>query len=296
MATDGVKIVNSDTAHDAYWGIMDLYDSGSDLLTIQEQFPIVQSDFADDFDNEIYVTSCALAFWEIGQMTEDKLAYVKSVIEKGAGIREWSNTSDKLAKERQKELDKFLSKISRTNDKIRPRKKYRKISKPFFNSDDILAFQLKDDRYKSAICVEVNQYRGNCDYALVPTTYDSFDEPTIRELVNFDVLGRQISGSSFDPLDAIQEQPGIERIWKYLGSNGVFFFGIDHILVSHTDMAEIKKNFKVVGKLRISDALKRGGTFGYQRTFTDFETIFNDLDKYAENLRLNKFPIKLLIN
>ncbi|MFM7852914.1 MAG: hypothetical protein ACKO96_13590, partial [Flammeovirgaceae bacterium] len=294
MATNGVKIVDSDTAHDTYWGIMDLYDSGLDFPTIEEQFPIVQPDFADDFDNEIYVTSCALAFWEIGQMTEDKLAYVKLIIEKGAGTREWSITSNKLAEERQKELGKFLKKISRTNAKITPRKKYRKISKTFFNSDDILAFQLKDDRYKSVICVQVDQYRGNCVYSLVPTTYDSLDQPTSEELVNFEVLGRQISGSSFDPLDAMQEQPGIERIWKYLGSNGVFFFGIDHILVSHTDMAEIKKNFKVVGKLQISDSLKRGGTFGYQRTFVDFENIFSDLDGYVEKLRLHKFPLKIL--
>lgn len=31
MATDGVKIIDADTAHDTYWGIMDLYDSGSGL-------------------------------------------------------------------------------------------------------------------------------------------------------------------------------------------------------------------------------------------------------------------------
>lgn len=296
MATDGIKIVDSDTALDTYWGIMDLYDSGLDFPTIEEQFPIVQPDFTDDFDNEIYVTSCALAFWEIGHMTEDKLAYVKSIIEKGAGIREWSVTSDKLAKARQKELDKFLKKISRTNDKVRPRKKYRKISKTFFDSDDILSFQLKDHRYKSVICIQVDQYRGNCDYVLVPTTYDSLDEPTISELVNFEVLGKQISASGFDPLGAMQEQPGIERIWKHLGSKGVFFFGVDHILVSHTHMAKIKKNFKVVGKLRITDPLKRVGTFGYQITFADFENIFSDLNKYTENLRLHKFPIKIIID
>lgn len=35
MATDGIKIIDGDCAHDTYWGIMDLYDSGADLTTIE---------------------------------------------------------------------------------------------------------------------------------------------------------------------------------------------------------------------------------------------------------------------
>ena len=34
MATDGTKIIDGDTAHDTYWGIMDLYDSGAELKMI----------------------------------------------------------------------------------------------------------------------------------------------------------------------------------------------------------------------------------------------------------------------
>jgi len=90
MATDGVKIIDGDRAHDTYWGIMDLYDSGVDFETIETEFSLIQSDFIDDFDNEIYVTSCALALWEIGRMTDERLAYVKTIIDKGACVNEWS--------------------------------------------------------------------------------------------------------------------------------------------------------------------------------------------------------------
>jgi glycine dehydrogenase len=31
MATDGVKIIDGDTAYDTYWGIMDLCDIGADV-------------------------------------------------------------------------------------------------------------------------------------------------------------------------------------------------------------------------------------------------------------------------
>lgn len=119
MATDGIKIIDGDRAHDTYWGIMDLYDSGV-------EFPLVQTDHLDDFDNEIYVTSCALAFWKMGQVTHEQLRYIKSIIEKGSCIKEWSKYDEKEGKARQKELDKFWNKINKSNEKVRKRKKYRK--------------------------------------------------------------------------------------------------------------------------------------------------------------------------
>ena len=169
MATDGVKIIDGDTAHDTYWGIMDLYDSGADFDTINKEFPLIQADYFDDFDNEIYVTSCALGHWEMGQMTDDKLAYVKSIIDKGACVKEWAENNEKDGKSRQKELDKFWKKISQTNTKVRARKKFRKITNFYFQPDELLTFQLKDGNYRAVICASIDQYRGQCNYILVPT-------------------------------------------------------------------------------------------------------------------------------
>ena len=53
MATNGTKIIDGDTAFDTYWGLMDLYDSGSELEMILQEFPLVQEEYFDDFDNEI---------------------------------------------------------------------------------------------------------------------------------------------------------------------------------------------------------------------------------------------------
>lgn len=41
MATDGVKIIDGDSAHDIYWGIMHLYDNGASIKTIRKQFPSI---------------------------------------------------------------------------------------------------------------------------------------------------------------------------------------------------------------------------------------------------------------
>jgi len=122
MATDGIKIIDGDTAHDTYWGIMDLYDSGADLRIIEKEFPLEPANYSDDFENEVYATSCALALWEIGQLTEEKLCIVKAIIKKGACVKAWSAENEKDGPARQKELDKFLRKISEINTKVRARK------------------------------------------------------------------------------------------------------------------------------------------------------------------------------
>jgi hypothetical protein len=90
MATDGVKIIDGDTAHDTYWGIMDLYDSGATFETIKAKIPFPQPDYYDDFDYEIYTTAYALAVWETGFITDDIIQEVKKVIQKGACVKTWT--------------------------------------------------------------------------------------------------------------------------------------------------------------------------------------------------------------
>ena len=293
MATDGVKIIDGDTAHDTYWGMMDLYDSGAEFDVIDKEFPLVQSDYFDDFDNEIYVTACALALWEIGQMTEKKLAYIKSVLSKGACVKEWSSHDEKAGKARQKELDKFWKKISQVKTTPRARKKYRKITNLYFSPDDLLTFQLKDGNYRAVICTSIDQYRGQCNYILVPTTYNSNKKPAVEDMINEEILGRTI-GSSCDPQTVREMQPGIDRIWSLSGGDCNFFFGLIMHAVDHKDFIDFKEKFERVGTLKIVDGLKRMGSFGYESSFDRFETIFSDLENHIKIFQQEKYPVKVL--
>lgn len=293
MATDGVKIIDGDTAHDTYWGIMDLYDSGADFDTISKEFPLIIADYFDDFDNEIYVTSCALALWEMGQMTDDKLVYIKSIIEKGACVKEWTENNEKDGKARQKELNKFWKKICQTNTKIRVRKKYRKITNFYFQPNDLLTFQLKDGNYRAVICATIDQYRGHCNYILVPTTYNSNKKPTVEDLKDKEIVGRQI-GTGYDQQTTKEHQPGIERIWELVGGNCNFFFGIDMLTIDHKDFINFKDKFEKVGSLQIVEGLKQYGSFGYERDFERFEEIFGDLDNYIKVFQHKKYPVTTL--
>lgn len=293
MATDGVKIIDGDTAHDTYWGIMDLYDSGAEPAIIDKEFPISQIDSYDDFENEIYVTSRALALWEIGQLTIDELAHVRMIIDKGACVNEWRGHDEKSAKARQRELEKFWVKINQANPKIRGRKKYRKITNYYFQPDDLLTFQLKDGNYKAVICAKIDQYRGQCNYIFVPTTYDAPQKPTIEDLWEKEILGREI-GSGYSRETTKEMQPGIERIWSLRGKNSKFFFGVTALAVDHRDLINFKDRFEKVGVLKIIEGLKNTGTFGYDENFERFESIFGDLENYIKAFGEKKFPVSVL--
>lgn len=294
MATDGIKIIDGDTAHDTYWGIMDLYDSGADFETINIEFPLVQTEYIDDFDNEVYVTACALALWEIGQMTTEKLTYVKTVIDKGACVQVWTQECDlKTGRQRQKELDKLWNKISQPCEKVRQRKKFRKITNLYFQPDDLLTFRLKDGNYRAVICASVDQYRGQCNYILVPTTYNSTMKPSIESLKDKEILGYKM-GTGYDQQTTKEIQPGIERIWNLTGKNCNYFLGIDRLAVNHNDCIYFKDKFEKVGTLRIIEGLKKMGSLRPIENFERFEEIFFELDKYIEDFKFKKYPVTTL--
>ena len=294
MATDGVKIIDSDTAHDTYWGIMDLYDSGADFSDINKEFPLIKDDHFDDFDNEIYVTSCALAMWEIGQMTENKLAYVKSIIDKGACVKSWDEEGGpKEGKARQKVLNNFWKKISVPNTKVRGRKKYRKVTNFLFQQDDLLVFKLKCGNYCAVICAAINQYRGECTYTLVPTTYKSNKKPVVKDLTNKQILGREIS-SGFDRQKTKEMQPGVERVWQLKGDKCCFFFGVVQYAINHRDLIKFKGNFEKVGTLKIVSKLKAMGSLSYYNTFESFEESFIEIENSIKAFGYKKYPIKAL--
>jgi hypothetical protein len=294
MATDGTKIIDGDTAHDTYWGIMDLYDSEAELKMILKEFPLEQSDFFDSFDNEIYVTSCGLAYWEIGLMTTERIAYIENIVAKNACIEEWSKLSEKEGKSRKSVLTRFLNKIRKENTKIRKPKKYRKISNFLFSENDILSFKVKDNTYRSLICMKIDQYRGNCNYWFVPTVYKSSEKPSEKSIIHEMILGRTI-GSGYDKETTRQQQPGIDIIWDYVGGNKKFFFGFVIDAVEHKDLLKFKDSFEKVGSIKIVEGLKKTGSFGYSENFERFEDRYSDLDKQINIFGYKKYPIEIMI-
>jgi hypothetical protein len=295
MATDGTKIIDGDTAHDTYWGIMDLYDSGANLNMITDDFPIKQREYFDEFDNEIYVTSCGLAYWEIGLMNSDRFNYIQKIIKKDACVKEWMNYSEKEGKSRKNILKRFLTKISKKNEKTRKRKKFRRITNFVFNENSVLTFKLSNGEYAVTVCVKIDQYRGSCNYWFVPTTFKSSKKPTLNEIKKSEILGGTI-GSGYNREQTKTSQIGIENIWNYVGGNPNFLFGFVVNAIEHKDLLNIKNKFEKIGELNLINGLKEIGSLGYEDTFERYDEMYSELDEQIKIFGYKKYPIEIVIN
>lgn len=294
MATNGTKIIDGDTAHDTYWGIMDLYDSGVPLETIVIEFPLQQKDYYDSFDNEIYVTSCGLAYWELGLMNPKRLKYIKEIIQKDACVKEWTSYSEKEGKSRKSVLKRYLTKIEKNNEKIRKQKKYRKISNFVVPENTVLNFQLSNGLYAVTCCIKIDQYRGNCHYWLVPITYTSTSAPTMEQILQSEILGRTIP-SSFSRTEMQIQQPGIEKIWAYAGGNANFCFGFVVEAIEHKDFIKIKDQFKKVGTLNLINGIKKISSLSYTNSYESYDNFYTNLETNIKTFRYQKFPVKIVL-
>ncbi|MGI4875118.1 MAG: hypothetical protein ACRYFX_28520 [Janthinobacterium lividum] len=275
---------------------MDLYDSGASVKVIRAKFPFAKTDLGQDTDfyHEIFVTAYALAFWEIAELTPEVLAEVQRVVALQAGVTLWTQEVDATAgKKRQQVLERLYRKISLPNLKPRKRKRYRLITHLFFQAGDVLAFQTQDATYRAVVCVGVTQYRGQCTYDLVATTYQGLAPPTEYELLSCEIAGRKI-GSGYSPAITLSCQPGVDTLWQYAQPETNFFFGLCYYLVTHPDMLTFKERFRKVGTLIIKEAFRKTGSYGYESSFDRFEEIFSNLEQHIERFEQGTYPISLL--
>ena len=275
---------------------MDLYDSDASIEIIRKKIPFVKTDLGEDtnFYHEIFVTAYALAFWEIGEMTDDILNAVKETIELKAGVKVWSQeVSEAEGRKRQKELDRLWNKISRPNTKARKRKKYKPISQFYFQVDDLIVFQTKDGNYHAVVCANITQYRGQCTYDLVATTYTDKKKPIRKDLLNCFIAGRRI-GSGYSPEVTLAYQPNVNEIWEYNGKETNFFFGVKYYLITHKDLIHFRERFEIVDKLEIKASFKKSGGYGYESSFERFEEIFSDFNQHMRTFQLGEYPVQLL--
>jgi hypothetical protein len=126
MGTWNIKINGNDTFLDIYQNYFYLYNQGQVPKDISRQ---IQEDYADAFDdyddryNSLF--GLALAQWETKALDPEIFQQVKNIIETGKDIEYWkeSGADEKILKQRQVVLDKFLSQISTEREKAKRRVK-----------------------------------------------------------------------------------------------------------------------------------------------------------------------------
>ena len=253
MATDGVKIIDGDLAHDVYGTFMDLYDAGESIEAIKTVVEQLQTD-NDDVDDEIFITAYALALWEIGQLNEKTLAKVASAIKQNAFVNylTQSENAPNDARKRQQVLNRFWDKISQPNLRPRKRKLYKPQTKFIFDEGNILSFQLPDGTFRATILLLVSQHRGRCIYQFAKPTYIASSKANPDDVRNGEIMGRAI-----EPTNRI---------------------GFDVVGIAHKDLLAIADKFERVGHFEIKQSAQCCGTQSGAVDFDSLSSAFCDFN------------------
>lgn len=278
MAIDGTKIIESDLGHDVYNEFADLYDAGVEIEKIREKIELWRHQELDDVEFEIFITAYSLALWETGNLDSKILDEVNQTIAKGAGVKMWlaeSGTSDSL--KRDKELKRFLVKLSIPKKAHRKRKTFKKITNFLFKPNDILSFQMPDKSYRAAILVNVEQIRRDTVYQFAPTSYVNVDQPSESAIHNSSVFMSKV-GSGLDRASIRNQQPGIEKYWEIDKQFSMpFTLGLSMEWIQHRDLIKFADKVNAIGQIKIKEGFKKFGSFGYASTFEDFQERFANL-------------------
>lgn len=290
MAIDGIKIIDSDLAHDVYNEFIDLFDANVHIDEIRKKMDTWRQEELDDVEREIFITSYALALWETGNLTEEIYNEVKREVAKGAGPKMFlEEFGERESKTRQKELDKLLLKLGGPNPKPKKRRTYKKVTNFLFDVDSLVTFKMPDDTYRAAIMFGIDQYRGNCNYQFTPTAYSAATKPTIPDIKNGKVFIHKI-GSGYDRETVKAMQPGIEKFWKNDQVEMPFTIGVPIHAIEHKDLIKFKDQFEVMGIVKIADSFKKLGSIGYESTYEDFSERFTDI----VNRNVNVFKFEMI--
>jgi hypothetical protein len=192
MATDGVKIIDSDTAHNVYNGMYALYNNGATHEEMMEAFPFVQEVAGDGFEHEQYITAWALAMWETGGLTPNHLQEVQRVVALGHGVRIWTEEVDaKAGAARKKELDKFLKKISAPPARIKKRQLPPK-TLPQYTAGTLLAFLAGEGVWGLALVTKTQWRSRQYQYTLALTNWQGQQQPLVASLPPLHLWGYKI--------------------------------------------------------------------------------------------------------
>ena len=290
MATDGVKIIDGDLAHDTYTMFLDKFDRGIDIETIKAE-TLSEKEYCDDFDYEILITSYALAMWETGNLDEKTFEEVKAIIQKGACVKRWEEWEKSLGKQREKVLEKFLAKISIPKKNPRRVKNFKEIKNILFDENDVVAFKIGDDYYASII-TQVEKIRNYCIYTFSILDFKSLKMPKLNQVVSSNILVSKI-GCWESEETILQRQPGLSQIFGSLEHelSSKFFLGLVAITTEHKKLKKFSANFIKIGKIEIIEGYKYRIGNAYSTTFEEFSFSYKNFIENFEIFRNYKIPV-----
>lgn len=180
MGTWSATIFGNDTSCDIKDEFFERYNRGEEPIDIKDDL----LPYEDDDDRFDVIFSLAHCLWEVGQLEDAFLLRIKEVIENGEDlvVAKELGADDKFLRKRQKNLEKFLDKIS--VKKARPKKR---VAPPVpidskYRNGAVMAFQYHDGMWGALIAIHGRFFDKQTFYCYIQTTIKSTQKPTMDDV------------------------------------------------------------------------------------------------------------------
>lgn len=189
-------ILEADFAYDSYIKITDRYNEGASRKRIAEQFCMWRIPLCG-YELELFVTAAGLAFWEIGLLNPDHIAFIKTIVSKGAYIKAHTkhlSPSDKYREMRKREniINRYFNQISQKKKSPRKRQPYPRENTRFFEKGDVFSVKYDKQKYAVFMVSEIIKTCGRHYYNLIIFSKSFSYIPDLDELKHKTVFGPRV--------------------------------------------------------------------------------------------------------
>lgn len=229
MGTWGIGIKDNDTFADIYSDFFAAYNNGEDPKIISHNIIASNTEtFEIEEEKNNVRFALALAQWETTSLDPQIIAKVEDIIQSGSElkIRKDLGASEQDIKQREKNLQNFLEKITSEKQKAKNRKS-NKTKTPIFKTGDCLAFQMDDGSYGGAIVLATDTNPESACNLVATTNLHRNNKPTPNDIKNAEVIIRNI-GEWKDQPDVVWYMPDLyhkhySHIYTVIGNISVEF-------------------------------------------------------------------------
>lgn len=258
MGTWGASVTASDTAQelmDEYSAAFSYYDVPTALEKL-EQYVRTMFDESDEIEWCAYYYSLANYMWKKGILTDEIRDKALQMVESDYGMQDWIDAGKSAVKERRKELDKFVKRI--TTPQCEP-KKIKVSLRPddVFIDGEVIAIELKTDDRKftpgsfTEVKLSDEEFLSyNKKYILIQKAYS---EISCRSSVVPEVFQRRVCFRLFKGIYDSIENVDINALEVIpVSEDNRYVFLLDNSIAKFK-----KRNYKVIGTKELPEFNKR---------------------------------------
>ena len=180
MGTWSATIFGNDTSCDIKDEFFERYNRGEEPIDIKDDL----LPYEDDDDRFDVIFSLAHCLWEVGQLEDAFLLRIKEVIENGEDlvVSKELGADDKFLRQRQKNLEKFLDKIS-----VKKARAKKRVAPPVpidskYRNGAVMVFQYHDGMWGALIAINGRFFDKQTFYCYIQTTIKTTQKPTMYDV------------------------------------------------------------------------------------------------------------------